>query len=47
VLLDGRFGLFTSASPRFFDGGNIDLLHRHHGIEGAFCLTAAGRKRIR
>src|SRR4030095_9066914 len=28
------------------DGGDVDLLHRHHRREGTLCLTAASRKRI-
>jgi hypothetical protein len=43
----GRFVVFTSASPRCLDRGYVDLLHLHHGIEGALCLSATGRKRIR
>jgi hypothetical protein len=38
--------LFTSASSRCLDRGDVDLLHRHHRLEGAFCLTATGRKRL-
>ena len=40
------FGVFTSASPRCLDGGDVDLLHRHHRREGTLCLTATRRKRI-
>src|SRR5947207_5065685 len=36
----------TSAPPCCLDGGDVDLLHRHHRLEGALCLTATGRKRI-
>ena len=36
----------TSASPRCLDGGDVDLLHRHHRLEGTLCLTATCRKRI-
>src|SRR6266581_8882105 len=39
-------GVFTSASPRCLDGGDVDLLHRHHRLEGALCLSATGRKRL-
>src|SRR5579871_5149179 len=39
-------GVFTSASPRCFDGGDIDLLHGHHRFESSLCLSAASRKRI-
>ena len=38
--------LATSASPSCLDRGNVDLLHRHHRLEGTLCLTAACRKRI-
>jgi hypothetical protein len=37
---------FRSASPRRLNGGDVDLLHRHHRLESAFCLTATRRKRI-
>ncbi len=36
----------TSASPRCLDGGDVDLLHRHHRLEGTLRLTATNRKRI-
>src|SRR5688500_9170108 len=36
----------TSAPPRGLDGGDVDLLHRHHRLEGTLCLTATGGKRI-
>ena len=36
----------ASASPRRLDGGDVDILHRHHRREGTLCLTAASRKRI-
>ena len=38
---------FTSTSPRRFDGGDVNFLHRHHRLEGTLCLTATSRKRIR
>jgi hypothetical protein len=38
--------MFTSASPRRLDGGDVDLLHRHHRLERALCLTATSGKRI-
>ena len=38
--------MFTSASPRCLDGGDVDLLHRHHRLEGTLCLIATSRKRI-
>src|SRR5262245_42289318 len=40
------FGKRLSASPRSLDGGDVDFLHRHHGLEGTLCLTATSRKRI-
>src|SRR5580698_10375471 len=39
--ISGRFGVLTSASPRCLDGGDVDILHRHHRLEGTLCLTAA------
>ena len=39
-------GVFTSASPRFLDGSNVDLLHCHHRLECALGLTATSRKGI-
>src|SRR5947207_597716 len=42
-----RVGLFTSASTRCLDGGDVDLLHRHHRLEGTSCLSATDRKGIR
>src|SRR4249920_2282618 len=38
--------VFTSAPPRGLDGGDVDLLHRHHRLEGTLGLTATSRKRI-
>src|SRR5208283_2228730 len=35
-----------SASSRCLDGGDVNLLHRHHRLEGALCLTTTSRKRI-
>src|SRR6266571_5062545 len=40
-------GVFKSASPRCLDGGDVDLLHRHHRLEGTLCLTTASGKRVR
>ena len=37
--------MFTSASARCLDGGDVDLLHRHHRLEGTLGLTANSRKR--
>src|SRR6266545_590383 len=34
----------TSASSCCLDGGDVDLLHRHHRLEGALGLIAASRK---
>ena len=36
----------SSAPPRCLDGGDVDLLHRHHRLEGTLCLSATSRKRI-
>src|ERR1700704_6406872 len=36
----------TSAPPRCLDGGDVDLLHRHHRLEGTLCLTPPSRKRL-
>src|SRR5215203_827424 len=36
----------TSAPPRCLDGGDVDLLHRHHRLEGTLCLSAASPKRL-
>src|SRR5262249_38804619 len=33
-------------APRRLDGGNVDLPHRHHRLERALRLVAAGRKRV-
>ncbi len=41
-----RVGVFTSGSPRCLDGGDVDLRHRHHRLEGTFGLTATSRERI-
>ena len=38
--------VFTSASSRCLDPGDVDLFHRHHGLEGALCLGATSGKRI-
>jgi hypothetical protein len=32
--------------PRCLDGGDVDLPHRHHRLEGSLCLSAASRERI-
>ena len=37
---------FTLASPRCLDGGDVDLLHRHHRLESTLCLLATSRNRI-
>src|SRR5664279_2621842 len=36
----------ASAAPCRLDGGNVDLPHRHHGLEDTLCLAATSRKRI-
>ncbi len=36
----------TSAPPRGLDGGDVDLLHRHHRLESTLCLIATCRKRV-
>jgi hypothetical protein len=36
----------TSASSRGVDGGDVDFLHVHHRLEGAFCLSSTRGKRI-
>jgi hypothetical protein len=36
----------TSAPPRCLDGGDVDLLHRHHRLEGTLCLITTSRKRV-
>ena len=41
-----EFGVFTSTSSRRLDGGDVDLLHRHHRREGTLGLTATSRQRI-
>jgi hypothetical protein len=38
--------VFTLASPRCLDRGDVDLLRRHHRLEGTLCLTATNCKRI-
>src|SRR5262249_26905635 len=42
----GRDGVFTSASPRCRNSGDVDLLHRHHGLESTLGLIATNRKCI-
>ena len=36
----------SSAASRGLDGGDVDPLHRHHRLEGAFRLSATGRQRV-
>src|SRR5882672_570018 len=36
----------SSAASRRLDCGDVDLLHRHHRLEGAFGLGATGRHRV-
>src|SRR5438046_3592917 len=44
--MDACASVFTSASLRGLDGGDVDLLHRHHRLEGTLCLTATSGKRL-
>src|SRR6187431_2353947 len=43
--MDAR-AVSRSAPPRCLDRGDVDLLHRHHRLEGALCLIATSRKRV-
>src|SRR5437899_6671871 len=36
----------SSVASRHLDGGDVDLLHRHHRLEGALGLSATGRQRL-
>src|SRR5213594_227118 len=36
----------SSAASRRLDSGDVDLLHRHHCLEGALGLSATGRQRV-
>jgi len=36
----------TLAPPRCLYRSDVDLFHRHHGLESTTCLTATGRKGI-
>src|SRR5688572_26419790 len=36
----------TSGPPRCLNGGDVDLLHRHHRVEDTLCLTATNRNRV-
>src|SRR5687768_11252366 len=36
----------SSAPPRRLDGGDVDLRHLHHRVEGTLCFTAASSKRV-
>jgi hypothetical protein len=38
--------VFTSATPRFFDRGDVDFLHRHHCLEGTFRFAATSCERV-
>ena len=40
---EGPAGVFTSTAPRCLDDGDVDLLHRHHRLEGTLCFAAASR----
>jgi hypothetical protein len=35
-----------SRPPRCLDGGDVDLPHGHHCLEGTLCLAATSRKRV-
>jgi hypothetical protein len=41
-----RIVVFTSAAPRCFNRGNVDLLHRHHRLKRALCLAATSPQRL-
>ncbi len=43
---DGIGSERPSAAPRRLNGGDVDLPHRHHRLEGALGLAASGRERI-
>src|SRR5260221_11935239 len=43
-MLVGQVGQPSSASPRCLNGGDVDLLHRHHRLEGTLCLATTSRK---
>jgi hypothetical protein len=43
---NSRPPLPSSAASRRLDSGDIDLLHRHHCLKGAFCLCTTSRKCI-
>src|SRR5215475_3234986 len=46
-LRDSASGIVvTSTSPRCLDGGDVDFPHRHHCLEGTFCLVATSRHRV-
>src|SRR5262245_20301422 len=42
-LLTERFRVSPSCR---FNGGDVDLSHRHHRLEGTLCLSASRRKRV-
>src|SRR5262245_55609281 len=33
-------------TPSCLDLGDVDLLHRHHRLEGTLCLSATGGQRV-
>src|SRR6516225_9903507 len=41
----GRF-LWMSAAPRRLNRGDVDLLHSHYRVKGAFGFIAAGREGV-
>src|SRR6266704_3112698 len=44
--MTSAIAISCSPASRRLDGGNVDLLHRHHRLELTSCLSATGRKRI-
>src|SRR5207249_1125341 len=44
--MTSAIAISCSPASRRLDGGNVDLLHRHHRLERTSCLSATGRKRI-
>src|SRR5207244_4648810 len=44
--MTSAIAISCSHASRRLDGGNVDLLHRHHRLERTSCLSATGRKRI-
>src|SRR5438105_15448815 len=44
--MTSAIAISCSPASRRLDGGNVDLLHRHHRLERTSCLSATGRRRI-